>query len=133
MVQRGSGGGHGIVVLTAASGGGRAWGVPQRAKISTMIMRPPLFIQPYVFHAPTVVDAVDHCRQTLDPGMPARRSTRVEDHRPRAFFLQRRIDAPDQLLTPLLVCLARLPVEQILETAIAVPVKLRSESQAKLS
>src|SRR4029077_6735641 len=131
--QRGSGGGHGIVVLTAASGGGRAWGVPQRAKISTMIMRPSLFIQPYVFHAPTVVDAVYHCRQTLDPGMPARRSTRVEDHRPRAFFLQRRIDAPDQLLTPLLVVSRDCRWNRSSRRRLQYPVKLRSESQAKLS
>ena len=51
----------------------------------------------------------------FDPGMPAGRPARVEDHRPRPFLLQCCVDVPDQLFADFRIGLTRLPVEQILE------------------
>src|SRR5438132_8150506 len=54
-----------------------------RAQIFRFIYRPPkLLVEPDVFHAPAVVDAVGHQRQPLDPGLPAGASGRVVEDRP---------------------------------------------------
>src|ERR1700720_348340 len=79
-----------------------------------------LIFKPDVFHAPAVVDAIDHRCQTFNPGLPAGRAPRMKNDRPRPLLLQCRIDIPDQLSAPLRVGLARLSVEQILEPAIAI-------------
>ena len=55
-------------------------------------------VEPDVFEAPAVVDAVDHHRQALDVGLPAGRGAVVKDDRPGAVLLQLAVDLPDQLL-----------------------------------
>src|SRR5439155_13481840 len=96
-----------------------SFALPRRARRARRA-RTSLLVEPDIFHAPAVVHAVDHRRQTFDPGMSAGRPARMEDDRPRAFPLQCRIDVPDQRLAAVLVGLARLPVKQILELTIAV-------------
>src|SRR5262249_27266353 len=46
-----------------------------------------LLVEPDVFHAPAVVDAVDHRRQPVDPGLPAGRGDPVENDRPGSVLL----------------------------------------------
>ena len=89
-----------------------------------------LLVKPDVFHAPAVVDAIDHRRQTFHLGVPAGRAPRMKNDRPRPLLLQCFIYIPDQLPAPLRVGLARLSMEQILELAIAVSGKIASDSQA---
>src|SRR5439155_3598162 len=79
-----------------------------------------LFIQPHVFHAPAVVDAVAHDRQAFDVRVVtiARRS--IEDHRTRAIIGQLLLDLPDQFLAFCLIALHRLLVDQLVELGIAI-------------
>src|SRR5215472_10189582 len=83
-----------------------------------------LLVEPDVFDAPAVVDAIDHRRQTFHLGVPAGRAPRMKNDRPRSLLLQCRIDIPDELPAPLRVGLARLSMEQILEPAIAISRKV---------
>src|ERR1700720_3952749 len=83
-----------------------------------------LLVEPDVFHAPAVVDAIDHRRQTFRLGVPAGCAPRLKNDRPRSLLLQCSIDIPDQLSAPLQVGLARLSMKQILEPAIAVSGKV---------
>src|SRR5260370_4149454 len=81
-----------------------------------------LTIEPDVFHAPAVVDAVAHDRQPLDIGLPAVPSRRVVDDRPGAILRQLLLDRPHQGLALVLISLDRLPVDHLVELGIAVSV-----------
>jgi hypothetical protein len=81
---------------------------------------PALFIEPDVFHAVAVVDAVDHRLQPLDIGLRARPAARIEDDRPGAVLGQPPFDLPHQLFTFLPVGLGGLPVNQLVDFRIAV-------------
>src|SRR5215813_13867724 len=56
-----------------------------------------LFVEPSVFHAPAVVDAIDHDREALDIGLPAGPRTGIKDDRPGAVLGQFAFDLPDQV------------------------------------
>src|SRR6202030_1096235 len=75
------------------------------ARIFNFISFPPefLLVEPDVFHAPAVVDAVDHDRQTLDLGVPAVAATAEKDERLRVVLSQPPLDVPDDVLALLLV------------------------------
>src|SRR6516225_2181697 len=90
------------------------------ASFSSASLPRPLFVEPDVFEAPAVVDAVAHDSQPPDPGLPTGCPARVGDDRPDRVLLQFPVDLPDQLLALLLVGLDRLPVEPPLHLAIAV-------------
>jgi hypothetical protein len=62
-----------------------------------------LLVEPNVFHAPTVEQAVDHDREPLHPRLPAGRKPRVKDDRPYPVFRQFPFDLPDQSATLVLV------------------------------
>src|SRR5215471_17370994 len=85
-----------------------------------------LLVEPGVFHAPTVEDAVDHDRPALDMGLPAGRAAVVEDDRSGAVFGQLPLDLPNQSLALLSVGLDGLPIDQRvhLGTAVTVIVQL---------
>src|SRR5207248_7792791 len=70
-----------------------------------------LSVQPHVFHAPAVVDAVDHRRQPLDLRLPAGGKNIVENDRASSVFLQFPIDLPYQPLALVLIGHRRLFVE----------------------
>jgi len=55
-------------------------------------------VEPDVFHAIAVVDAVDHCRQALHIGLLAGAAARIENNRPGALLGQSPFDLPYQLL-----------------------------------
>src|ERR1700730_12409775 len=69
----------------------------------------PLLVEPDVFHAPTVEDAVDHQGQPFNVRLPTRPVAAVEDDRSSIVLRQLPFDLPHQLLSLLLVRLARLP------------------------
>src|ERR1041385_7104331 len=81
-----------------------------------------LLVEPDVFHAPAVVDAVDRNRQVFDLGVPTDTAAIEIDQRSSAVLGQPPFDLPDQLLTLLLVRLHRLPVDQLVDLRVAVPV-----------
>src|SRR5258708_36561270 len=74
-----------------------------------------LTVQPGVFEAPAVVDAVDHDRQPFDVWLAATRGAVVKDDRPGAVFLQLAVDLPYQLFALLAVGFHRLPLELFFE------------------
>src|SRR6202040_915757 len=80
----------------------------------------PLFIQPDVFEAPAIVDAVDHYRQALDPGLPAGAAGRVEDDRADRGFRQHPFELPDDLLALFRIGLHRLLVDKFIELGITI-------------
>src|SRR5436309_3374312 len=79
-----------------------------------------LSVEPDVLEPPRVVDAVDHDGQVLDRRLHAGRGLVVEDDRPRGILLQAAVDLPHEFFALLLVGLARLPHEQLLERRVAV-------------
>jgi len=75
--------------------------------------RRPLFVEPDVFHAGTIGDAVDHDRQPFHPRLPAGRAAVVKEDRSGAILRQLPFDLPDKLLAPLLVGLRGLSIDQL--------------------
>ena len=55
-----------------------------------------LSVEPEVFEARAVVDAVDHVGEALHLRLPAGRNAAVEDDRPRVVLDQLLLDLPDQ-------------------------------------
>src|SRR5438045_70305 len=68
-----------------------------------------LFVEPDVFHAPAVVDAVDHRGQPLHLRSPADPAAVVVDDRSGAVLGQFPFKLPDQLFAPVSVGFHRLP------------------------
>src|SRR5215472_12293655 len=90
----------------------------------------PLFVDPDVFHTPAIENAVDHQGQPFNVGLPTRTVTVVKNDRSSIVLGQFPFDLPHQLLSLLLVRLARLPTDQLLYLGITVvvPVELRTAS-----
>src|ERR687883_584262 len=51
---------------------------PATRRFFSVLKPPALFVEPDVFHAPAVVDAVGHLCVALDPGLPAAGPSRVD-------------------------------------------------------
>src|SRR5712691_9571850 len=79
-----------------------------------------LSLQPDVFEARGVEDAVDHQRHALHPRLHADRGTDVKDDRPHAVFGEFLLDLPHQLPPLVWVGLHRLPFDQRVEFGIAI-------------
>src|SRR3984893_6988362 len=77
--------------------------------ISSAASKPVLLIEPDVFHAIAVEDAVDHDRQPFDIGLPAGHVAVVTDDRPGAVLGKLALDCPDQLFA-----LSRVGLERLL-------------------
>src|SRR5205823_27901 len=73
-----------------------------------------LSVEPDVFHAPAVEDAVGRDRQPFDIGLPTGCAAPVDD-RPGAVLGQFPLDLPDQLLALLGIDFGRLSVDQLVE------------------
>src|SRR5438270_12512656 len=82
--------------------------------------RTALLVEPYIFEAPAVVDAVDHDRQPLDLGLAAGRAARIEDHRPGNVLDQLPFDLPYQLFALFRIGFHRLPIDQLVDLGVAV-------------
>src|SRR6266446_7272414 len=89
-----------------------------------------MLIEPDVFHAIAVEEAVDHDGQSFDPGLPAGPIAVVKDNRPGAIPSQLAFDCPHQLLAPSRVGLDRLLLDQLvhLRVAVTVPILARTAS-----
>src|SRR5215467_756466 len=70
-----------------------------------------LLVEPEVFEAPAVVDAVDHRREPFDIMVATGRGSRVVNDRPGAVLGQPALDLPHQPLALVLVEFDRLPVD----------------------
>src|SRR6516164_8442749 len=83
-----------------------------------------LFVEPHVFAARPVEDAVDQDDLTLDPGPHTGAAVGVKDDRPRVLLGQFALDLPQYLLPARRVALHRLLLDQLVDivVAIAVPV-----------
>src|SRR5204863_5488244 len=77
-------------------------------------------VEPPIFHAPAIVLAVDHDRDTLQLRLPAGCGAEVVDDWPRAVLLQFLVDVPDKALALVLVGLCRLRREQLFEFRVAI-------------
>src|SRR6516165_8067411 len=89
-------------------------------------------VEPDVFQAKVVDDAVDHHCPVPDPRLPAIGEAVVKNDRPRPIFSQPFFDLPHQLLALPAIALHRLAVEQLFEfgTAIAGVVARRATAVA---
>ena len=83
-----------------------------------------LFVEPDVFHAPTVEDAVGRDRQPLDIGLPADGAAPIKYDRPGTVFGKPAFNRPDKLLALLGVGFGRLLVDQLVYFGVAVSVKV---------
>src|SRR5215467_4205933 len=70
-------------------------------------------LQPDLFHAHAVVDAVDHRRVALDVILPAGAGAVVVEHRPGHVLGQPPLDVPHHVLALLLIGLPRLGVDHL--------------------
>src|ERR1700730_11292005 len=79
-----------------------------------------LLVEPNVFEAPAVIDAVDHRRQPLHLRLPAGRGDAVKDDRPSALLLRVTVDLPHVCFAFFLIGFVRLPVDLFVELRVAV-------------
>src|SRR5215469_1515327 len=93
----------------------------QAASVRTSHPNPAwLLVEPYVFEAGAIVNAVDHADQTVDVWPPAGDAGHVQDVRARVFFDQLLLDLPNQLLPPAGIGFPRLPVDQFVNRLVAI-------------
>src|SRR6516225_10271624 len=79
-----------------------------------------LFVEPDVFEARAVVDAVDHLGHPFHPWLVADGTTRVIEDRPGIVFGELAFDLPHQMPPLLGIGLDRLTVDQCIDLRIAV-------------
>src|SRR5437588_7581629 len=79
-----------------------------------------LFVEPEVFEAPAVVDAVGHDGQVPDLRIPAGRASGVKYDRPGAVLDQALLELPHQSFALLDIWLGRLLVDELVDFRIAV-------------
>jgi hypothetical protein len=65
-----------------------------------------LFVEPNIFHAPAIEEAVGHLREPSDVWLPAGRALGIEQDRSGAIFSQLALDLPEYLLALRWVTLA---------------------------
>src|SRR5262249_46424453 len=80
----------------------------------------PLWVEPYVFEAEVIDDAVGHHRPALHPRLPAISKAVVEDDRSGAVLGELSLDFPDEFFALVGVALGRLPIEQLFQLRVAV-------------
>src|SRR6266567_6350832 len=82
--------------------------------------RSELFVEPCLFEAPAVEDAVDHRGDPVHPRVPAGGEIVAPDDRAGGILDQLLVDLPDQLLALLLVRLYRLLLVHLFELGVAI-------------
>src|SRR5260370_1298130 len=93
-----------------------------------------LFVQPYIFAAIAVENAVDHDVRTLDVRLPTGTGAVVKNDRSGDILGQLAFDRPHQLLAPLLIGLGRLLLDQFADfwVTVAVPIQVRTAAIKEL-
>src|SRR5215471_980963 len=81
-----------------------------------------LFVEPDVFHAPAVVDAVDQDGRAPDLGVPADPAAAEIKQWLGVVLDEAALDVPDDVLALFLVGLARLPLNQLVDFRVAIAV-----------
>src|ERR1700730_13784219 len=81
-----------------------------------------LLVEPDVFHAPAVVDAVDHDREVPDLGVPADSPTVKKDQRLSLVLRPPALDSPNEPLALFLVRFDRLLLDQFVDLRVAIAV-----------
>src|SRR4051812_12452203 len=89
-----------------------------------------LLIEPPVFAAVCVVEAVDHQGHVLDIGLPAGAGAGIEDDRAGDLLGGPAFDRPDHLLALFLVALHRLPLDHLVDLRIAITVPIEARAAA---
>src|SRR5262249_34377371 len=89
-----------------------------------------LFVEPNVFHAPAIEEAVGHLREPSDVRLPAGCALGIEQNRPGAIFGQLALDLPEHLLALRWIALARLPFNQLVNLGIAVAIPIDAGAAA---
>src|SRR6516165_5207099 len=77
-------------------------------------------VEPEVFEARPVIDAVDHVGEALYLRLPAGRNAAVEDDRPRVVVDQLSLDLPDQPLAHARIGLLGLLLDQSIDLTVAI-------------
>src|SRR5439155_4086863 len=83
-----------------------------------------LLVEPNVFHAPIVVDAVASDGYALCLGLPAGGTRSVEDHWPGTILGKPAFDLPNEALSLFLICFRRLLIKQFVDLRIAIAVDI---------
>src|SRR6516162_6671487 len=77
-------------------------------------------VEPEVFEARVIVDAVDHCNKPLELWLPAIRSSRIKQDRPCVVFGQFAFDLPYQPLSLLHIAHVGLLIDHFVDVGLAV-------------
>src|SRR5439155_16864611 len=104
----------------AANGHSRNNGLIEFPRLQSLRASVGLPVEPHDFHAPAVVEAVDHDLQPLHLRLPTGRLDVVIDDWPSRILLKLSVDLPHQLLALFLVHHRRLLVELLVELGIAI-------------
>src|SRR5215813_389965 len=116
----GSSGWRAVLRRTPLNGETSRLNASKRANYRLRVGDAKSLVEPDVFHAPAVKQAVNHQGQPLDVRVQAGCILRVKDDRPRAVLLKLPIDLPHQLAPLLLVGQHRLLLKLLIEFGIAV-------------
>src|SRR6516162_500894 len=98
----------------------KALAVTSVRSIRAICISKELPVEPQIFVARAVINAVDHDRQALHLRIPAGGSAVVVDHWAGAVLLQLLVDLPNEALALFRIGFHRLPVEFLLELAVAI-------------
>src|SRR5262249_18109783 len=92
----------------------------ERARRLCAVQRKVLVVEPQILEAVAVVDAVDHDRHALQPGLPAGRHARIEKGRPGVVLGQFILDLPDDPFALFDINLHRLAVDHLVDLGVAI-------------
>src|SRR6516165_7320691 len=109
-----------IAIRTAPAAAAPFLVIISAASLGLSLAWPTLLVEPDVFHAIAVVDAVDHRGEPLDIGLRASPAARIKDDRQGAVLSQPPFDLPDQLFAFFSVGFGRLLVDQLVDLRIAI-------------
>src|SRR6516165_5387424 len=109
-----------IAIRTAPAAAAQFLVIISGASLGLSLAWPTLLVEPDVFHAIAIVDAVHHRHEPRDIGLRTGAAARIEDDRPRPFLGQPPFDIPHQPLALVAVGLGRLLLDQLVDLGIAI-------------
>src|SRR5438045_9539964 len=100
----------------------RSADAPENGRKVGLRVNTKLMVEPDVFHAPAIVDAVDHDGQPFDLGVPADAAAVEVDQRLGVVLGQPPLDLPDEPLALFLVRFDRLPLDHRVNLGVAMAI-----------